>query len=63
MSTKARKCFLWLSLSKSTEHFVAECSRCKMFQKNNHEETMIPHEIPDQPWEKYAKTNHIFILF
>ena len=42
----------WPNMSADIEETVAKCATCATFRKQNNKHPMIPHEIPDQPWEK-----------
>lgn len=51
---RARQCFFWPSMSKHIEDYVLNCSICRSLQKNKQKEPMLPHEVPNLPWEKVA---------
>ena len=36
----------------SIEHEVKKCPVCNRYSKGNQKELMIPHDIPNRPWEK-----------
>jgi len=49
---RARLCVYWPSMYDAIEHEVKQCPVCNKYSKSNQKETMIPHDIPNRPWEK-----------
>ena len=42
----------WPGMSHDIHDTVAKCSICLTHRHNNQKEPMIPHAIPDRPWQK-----------
>ena len=55
-STKARARIVmyWPGMSKDIEDEVSECSVCMKYQKSQHREPMLLHDIPDGIWQNIA---------
>lgn len=49
---RARSALYWPGISRDIEHFIGRCSACAKFRRKNHKETLIPHPVPDLPWQK-----------
>ena len=49
---RARVCVYWPSMYEAIEHEVTKCPVCNKYGKGNQKEPMIPHDIPNRPWEK-----------
>ena len=48
----ARAIVYWPGMSREIHDTVAKCSICLTHRHNNQKEPMIPHAIPDRPWQK-----------
>ncbi|KAK3727149.1 hypothetical protein QZH41_004441 [Actinostola sp. cb2023] len=48
---RARELVFWPGMSKQIEDTVANCSICQELRNSNTKEPMIPHEIPQYPWQ------------
>lgn len=48
----ARPIVYWPGMSHDINDTVAKCSICLTHRQNNQKEAMIPHVIPDCPWQK-----------
>ena len=51
---RARTVMYWPGMSKDIEDEVSKCSVCMKYQKSQHREPMLPHDIPDGRWQKIA---------
>ena len=49
---RARLCVYWPSMYEAIEHEVKKCPVCNKYGKGNQKEPMIPHDVPNRPWEK-----------
>ena len=49
---RARGVMYWPGMSVDIEECISNCQICKKFQRRNQKEPMIPHEIPELPWNK-----------
>ena len=49
---RARTVMYWPGMSKDIEDEVSKCSVCMKYQKSQHREPMLPHDIPDGRWQK-----------
>ena len=39
-------------MSTAIERMVAKCSVCLKYQRENQRESLLPHEVPQRPWQK-----------
>ena len=39
-------------MSTAIEWMVAKCSVCLKYQRENQKEPLLPHEVPQRPWQK-----------
>ena len=51
---RARDLVFWPGMSKQIEDRVTNCSTCEELRCSNPRETMLPHEIPQYPWQIMA---------
>ena len=49
---RARVCVYWPAMYEAIENKVRKCPVCNKYGKGNQKEPMIPHDIPNRPWEK-----------
>lgn len=49
---KAKRNLYWANINTDIKDFVNSCKICHKFQKSNVKEDMIPHKIPQHPWEE-----------
>lgn len=49
---RARESLYWKNIDKDIENFVKHCFVCNKYKRANTKQPMIPHEIPNCPWEK-----------
>ena len=52
--SRARAILYWPNMSTDIEEVVAHCATCLKFRANNQKEPLIPHSVPDGPWQKVA---------
>ena len=50
--SRARAVVYWPGMSSAIERMVAKCSVCLKNQKENQKEPLLPHEVPQRPWQK-----------
>ncbi|XP_026672572.1 uncharacterized protein K02A2.6-like [Ceratina calcarata] len=48
---RAREILYWPNMNKQIEDLVDKCPTCATYKKANVKESLIPHQIPDGPWE------------
>lgn len=51
---KARTMLYWPKMSSEIERMINKCRICQRFANNKPKEKLLPHEIPDYPFEKVA---------
>jgi hypothetical protein len=49
---RAKQSMFWPGMSADIKETVARCILCQRFANNQQREPLIPHEIPDLPWNK-----------
>ena len=49
---RAKTIMYWPGMGKEIETFIENCSICARCAPKNQKEPLIPHEIPELPWEK-----------
>ena len=53
MSTTTRKCLLyWPGISADIRILISHCELCSQFSQKQQKETIMPHDLPQRPWEK-----------
>ena len=57
---RARVCVYWPAMYEAIEQAVKKCPVCNKHSKGNQKEPMIPHEIPNRPWEKLGANYFTF---
>ena len=50
--SRARAVVYWPGMSTAIERMVAKCSVCLKYQRENQKEPLLPHEVPQRPWQK-----------
>ncbi|XP_021340553.1 uncharacterized protein K02A2.6-like [Mizuhopecten yessoensis] len=50
--SRARASVYWPNMSSDIEDFVLRCSTCNRFKPKQQKEPLIPHKVPDRPWQK-----------
>ena len=48
---RARELVYWPGMSKQIEDVVSSCAVCQELRHSNAREPMVPHEIPQYPWQ------------
>ena len=48
----ARECIFWPEMSSQIDDLVSKCTICMQQRDNNPREPLLPHKVPDRPWEK-----------
>ncbi|XP_037782061.1 uncharacterized protein K02A2.6-like [Penaeus monodon] len=48
---RAKDSVYWTSINKDIEEIVQQCSTCQETSRSQTKETLIPHELPTQPWQ------------
>ena len=51
---RARELVFWPGMSKQIEDVVSNCTTCQQLRLSHPKEPMIPHEIPQYPWQIVA---------
>ena len=49
--SRARTVVYWPGLSSDIENIVSNCSSCIKYSASNQKETLLPHSVPERPWE------------
>ncbi|XP_030853177.1 uncharacterized protein K02A2.6-like [Strongylocentrotus purpuratus] len=49
---RAREIIYWPGMNADVKQFIQTCEACRMYEQQNQKETLMPHDIPDRPWEK-----------
>jgi len=51
---RARQSVYWPGLSRDVESHVSQCTICRKFANRQQREPLMPHPVPDLPWQKLA---------
>jgi hypothetical protein len=51
---RAWEILFWPGVGTEIEEMVSKCPTCNENRNRNAKQPLIPHEIPDRPWEKIA---------
>ncbi len=57
---RARDILFWPGMNRQIEETVSKCTICMETRRANAKEPMIPHEVPDRPWQVIA--TDLFLL-
>ena len=49
---RAKQYMFWPGISAEVREFVASCPTCQRFANQQQKEPLIPHEVPELPWNK-----------
>ena len=49
---RARETVFWPGMSAEIKEMVATCETCRKYETSNQKESLMPHEIPNRPWEQ-----------
>ena len=50
--SRTRAVVYWPGMSAAIERMAAKCSICFKHQRENQKEPLLPHEVPQRPWQK-----------
>ena len=50
--SRVRAVVYWPSMSTAIERVISKCSACLTYQRENQKEPLLPHEVPQRPWQK-----------
>ena len=67
MKTRARENFYWPKWSADIEEISSSCSICLSLRPSKQKEPLLPHPVPEYPWEKvgcdiFEFGNHSYLL-
>jgi len=48
---RAKDSVYWMNVNKDIDEMVKKCVPCQENQSNQQHETLMPHEVPDRPWQ------------
>lgn len=51
---RARQSVYWPGLARDIETHVSQCSVCRKFANRQQKEPLMPHPVPDLPWQRLA---------
>ena len=54
MHAKSQRLFYWPGRTSDNHDMISRCAICKEYQYSNQKEPLIPHDIPNVPWENLA---------
>ena len=49
---RTRVCVYWPNMYSDIENTVKQCVLCNTYANTNHKEPLLPHPVPQNPWEK-----------
>ena len=49
---RARESIYWPGMNADVKQYISMCETCRSYDRRNQKETLMPHELPDRPWEK-----------
>lgn len=50
--SRARQLIYWPGIDQEIENMIGKCSLCQKYQKKNVKESLLPHDIPNIPFQK-----------
>ena len=50
--SRARDVMYWPGINTDISDMISKCTVCNDHRNRNQKEPMIPHELPDRPWQK-----------
>lgn len=50
--SQARQLIYYPGIDQEIENMIGKCSLCQKYQKKNVEESLLPHDIPNLPFQK-----------
>lgn len=57
---QARETIFWPGMNDEVKELIASCETCGKYETSNQKESLMPHEVPSQPWEQIGA--HLFEL-
>ena len=57
---KARQSVFWPGINKAIDHMIQRCSACLEYSRQQQREPMIPHSVPDRPWQVVGMDHFYF---
>jgi len=51
---RAKDVLYWPNITKDICNLISKCEPCILYSKSNRKEPLIPHSVPDLPWQKVA---------
>jgi hypothetical protein len=57
---KARRCVYWPGLNAEIDKMVQQCTACLKYAKQQQREPMIPHPVPERPWQVVGMDHFYF---
>ena len=49
---RARETIFWPGMSAEVKELIATCETCRKYETSNPKESLMPHEMPNRPWEQ-----------
>ena len=49
---RARESMYWPAMTSEIKEYVSKCEICRKYEIANQKETLMPHEVPEWPWQK-----------
>ena len=49
---RARDVIFWPGMNAEIEDLINNCTTCSTYKRNNPREPLLPHSVPERPWEK-----------
>ena len=64
---RARESLFWPGMTSDLKEYISTCEICSKYQTNNQPETLMPHDLPERPWEKveidlFTLQNHDYLI-
>lgn len=50
--SRARLTLYWPGMSTEIDDYISKCATCNRYKRKQQKEPLIPHEIPERPWQK-----------
>ncbi|KAK2564108.1 Retrovirus-related Pol polyprotein from transposon 412 [Acropora cervicornis] len=51
---RARETIFWPNMNAELKEMIAACETCRTYETSHHKESLMPHKIPNRPWEQVA---------
>ena len=59
-TSRARESLFWPGMASKICHYISTCETCRRYESSNKKETLMPHDIPQRPWEKIGVPVDLF---